>query len=162
MMSRVLRELDPELDASAIRVEEGSIEAVMRLKSEIDAGRWIALLGDRAELSDSRRVVRVPFLGSLAPFPHGFLHMAAVLGCPVYFIACLRTGPDAYEVVVELLAERIDVGRRTRDADLARWTALYAARLEECCLRAPLQWFNFYDFWAPRPASGEELHAHPN
>jgi predicted LPLAT superfamily acyltransferase len=23
----------------------------------------------------------------------------------------------------------------------------YACRLEHFCLRAPLQWFNFYDFW---------------
>lgn len=35
----------------------------------------------------------------------------------------------------------------TQEEVLQQLVAEYAARLEAHCLRAPLQWFNFYDFW---------------
>jgi len=46
-----------------------------------------------------------------------------------------------------LFRETIRLPRRGREEALTRLTAEYAARLEHFCLRAPLQWFNFYDFW---------------
>lgn len=38
-------------------------------------------------------------------------------------------------------------GNLAQDEALQQLVAEYAARLEAHCLRAPLQWFNFYDFW---------------
>ena len=37
--------------------------------------------------------------------------------------------------------------RKERDRVLTDLVAQYAARLEYYCRRAPLQWFNFYQFW---------------
>ena len=51
------------------------------------------------------------------------------------------------EVHFELLRESVRLPRKGRDAALAALVAGYAARLEHHCVRAPLQWFNFYDFW---------------
>ena len=36
----------------------------------------------------------------------------------------------------------------TRAQELKRCVDAFAARLEQHALREPLQWFNFYDFWA--------------
>jgi predicted LPLAT superfamily acyltransferase len=37
--------------------------------------------------------------------------------------------------------------RGARPQALAELAAAYAARLEHHARRAPLEWFNFYDFW---------------
>jgi predicted LPLAT superfamily acyltransferase len=42
----------------------------------------------------------------------------------------------------------IHLPRIDRDQALARVAGQYARRLEHFCRRAPLQWFNFYDFWS--------------
>ncbi len=58
----------------------------------------------------------------------------------------LRTGRTS-EIHFELFRESIRLPRKGRDEALAGLVAEYAARLEHFCRRAPLQWFNFYDFW---------------
>jgi predicted LPLAT superfamily acyltransferase len=39
------------------------------------------------------------------------------------------------------------MARGERERALREWAQRYAGRLEHYCLRAPHQWFNFYDFW---------------
>lgn len=158
----LLREIAPELEKRVIRLEPGSIESVLALKERVENGESVALLGDRAELVDARRTVRVEFLGSPANFPVGPLHIAALLRCPVYFFVGRRTGRNAYEVSAEKLAESLELSPRRRAAQMRLWIESYAARLEENCQRAPLQWFNFYDFWASARADGEEQHVESN
>jgi predicted LPLAT superfamily acyltransferase len=51
------------------------------------------------------------------------------------------------EIHFELFRESIHLPHEGRDEALAGLAADYARRLEYFCLRAPLQWFNFYDFW---------------
>jgi predicted LPLAT superfamily acyltransferase len=51
------------------------------------------------------------------------------------------------EVHFELFRESIRLPHQGRDEALDDLVAAYAARLEFFCQRAPLQWFNFYDFW---------------
>ena len=43
--------------------------------------------------------------------------------------------------------------REGRDARLAEACEAYVRQLEALCLTAPLQWFNFFDFWRPDHAS---------
>ena len=58
----------------------------------------------------------------------------------------LRTGRTS-EIHFELFRSSIHLPHKGRDEALAGLVAEYAGRLEHFCLRAPLQWFNFYDFW---------------
>jgi predicted LPLAT superfamily acyltransferase len=60
---------------------------------------------------------------------------------------CLREG-DRHRVYFELLADRIELPRRNKEAVLSQWAARYASCLERYTLRDPLQWYNFYDYWA--------------
>jgi predicted LPLAT superfamily acyltransferase len=48
---------------------------------------------------------------------------------------------------LEHFAERVILSRRERQSALAGYAQRYALRLETYCQRAPLQWFNFFDFW---------------
>jgi predicted LPLAT superfamily acyltransferase len=72
--------------------------------------------------------------------------LASLLKCPTYLLFSMRAGRGS-EVHFELFRESIRLPRAGRDAALAELVADYAARLEHFCVRAPLQWFNFYDFW---------------
>jgi predicted LPLAT superfamily acyltransferase len=61
---------------------------------------------------------------------------------------------DGSEIHFELFCESIRLPHWGRDEVLAGLAAAYAARLEVFCQRAPLQWFNFYDFWQLPKADG--------
>ena len=48
-----------------------------------------------------------------------------------------------------MFRDAIRLPRRGREAALAELAGAYASRVAHYCRLAPLQWFNFYDFWAP-------------
>jgi predicted LPLAT superfamily acyltransferase len=73
--------------------------------------------------------------------------MASVLGCPLYTMFAARQHDGAYQIHFERLREQVTLPRRGREAALAELAREYAARLEYHARRAPLEWFNFYDFW---------------
>jgi predicted LPLAT superfamily acyltransferase len=69
-----------------------------------------------------------------------------VLGCPLYAMFAARSG-DHYDLHFEPLRERVSLPRRRREQALDELAADYARLLEHHARRAPLEWFNFYDFW---------------
>ena len=75
------------------------------------------------------------------------MRLAALLGCPVLLMTGLRIASGAYEIHVERLADRIELPRERRGEALDEFCQAYADRLASYCIRAPYQWFNFYDFW---------------
>jgi predicted LPLAT superfamily acyltransferase len=73
-----------------------------------------------------------------------------LLGCPVYLFFCLKRETrdgSGYRIYLEPFAEKILLPQRERQAAIDAYVARYAARLECYCREAPLQWFNFFDFW---------------
>lgn len=121
-------------------------DTAILLRDKIDRGEFLVIVGDRTPPAENGRVVSVDFLGSPAPFPQGPYVLAALLECPVYLFTCLREA-DGYHVTFEPFAERIELPRKTRQEALAGYARRYAEHLEKLCLRAPFQWFNFFDFW---------------
>ena len=145
--NRVLREFRPEAAVNTLQVTDIGPETAIALKERVDRGEWVVIAGDRTPVGGGQRVSRVPFLGTEAAFSHGPYILAALLDCPVYLLFCLREN-GGHRLYAERFAERIDLPRRDRQAVLAGWAARFAGRLEYYCLKAPLQWFNFFDFWA--------------
>jgi predicted LPLAT superfamily acyltransferase len=146
-INRLLRELDPASAVRVIHIEPELPAAALRLRACVERGELVAILGDRVGASERARVVRVPFLGANAAFPQGPFVLAGILGCPIFLIVGLRRGHTAYEVYAERLADQVPAAPRLRAQRLPELVARYAERLEAFCLRAPYQWFNFYDFW---------------
>ena len=64
----------------------------------------------------------------------------------MYLLFCLRIG-KRYRVFIEPFADPLVLPRAERRDALERAITQYARRLEERCLLAPTQWFNFFDFW---------------
>lgn len=138
----MLAKLDPRSQLNLMQVTEMTPAMAMLLSERIERGEFVVIAGDRVPVSDNPRVAIAPFMGQDAAFPVGPYVMAAVLGCPMY--ALFATG---HELHFEHLRERVLLPRRGREAALAELAAQYAARLEHHARRAPLEWFNFYDFW---------------
>ncbi len=122
------------------------LDTAIALKEKIAQGELLVIVGDRTPPADNGRVVRANFLGHPALFAQGPFVLAHLLECPVYLFFCLKEG-DRYCVHLEHFAERVILPRRERQLALAGYAQRYAQRLETYCQRAPLQWFNFFDFW---------------
>jgi len=130
-----------------IHLEPGSLNAALDIRAAIDRGEFVAVMADRRSPGSSERDAQVKFLGSEARFPLGPFRLAATLGCPVYFAACVRTANARYTTIMRPIGSGRRVERGRRDERAHELLARYVALLEEMCLRYPLQWFNFFDFW---------------
>jgi len=139
--------LYPELAMRLIHFEPGSINAAFEMKAAIDRGEFVGILGDRVWESEHDRWVTVPFLGRPARFPLGAFLIQGVLGCPIFLTVCVRTGPGRYAAAAQPFAPAGVVSRANRAKHAEELAQRYAIALEEWCLRAPYQWFNFFEFW---------------
>jgi predicted exporter/predicted LPLAT superfamily acyltransferase len=145
--NRMLQRINPAITAHTIEVTEVGPETAIELATRIERGEWIAIAGDRTPVFNTGRVSQVPFLGVPALFSQGPYILAGILKCPVYLMFCLRDRAG-HTVYFERFAERINLPRRGKSAFLDELAARYAGFLERYCLKAPLQWYNFFDFWA--------------
>lgn len=151
-VNSVLRSLAPDIDTRLISLGTDPIAAMLQIRAAIDRGELVAILGDRlpSQKSGSARVVTSEFLGAPAAFPAGPWLLAHSLKCPVYFVAGVYTRPNHYALHFEFLADEVKLDRNDRTAALARYARSYASMLESYARSAPLNWFNFFDFWSTR------------
>lgn len=122
-----------------------AVTAIM-LKDKVDAGEVVIIAADRTSVGDKKRIVHALFLGALAPFPQGPVILGALLRCPVYTLFCLKQS-GKHIFYFDHFSDRMVLNRKQREADIQRQVQLFANRLEYYCLKEPLQWFNFYEFW---------------
>ena len=125
-------------------------QTAILLKERVERGEILVIVGDRTPAADNGRRAHAPFLGHDAPFPQGPVVLGYLLGCPVYLFFCLKgetRDGSRYRIYLEPFAERIELPHRDRKAAIDAYVAQYARRLEWYCREAPLQWFNFFDFW---------------
>jgi predicted LPLAT superfamily acyltransferase len=144
--NKMLAQLSPDSTLNLMQVTEMSPATAIELSERVARGEFVVIAGDRIPVSSKPRVSFAPFLGRPAPFPVGPYVLASLLQCPVYLMFSQRT-PGGAELHFELFRERIALPRKARDQAFDALTAAYAQRLQHYTLRAPLQWFNFYDFW---------------
>ena len=144
--TEALRRANPRFADNLLEVADFGPATAVQLKERIDRGEILVIVGDRTPAADNGRFTRALFLGREARFPQGPMILAHLLECPVYLFFCLKRD-GRYTLHLERFAERVELPRGERDEAIARYVAQYAARLESYCREAPLQWFNFYDFW---------------
>jgi predicted LPLAT superfamily acyltransferase len=145
--NRLLREFRPEAALNLVQVSEIGPGTAIELQQRIDRGEWVVIAGDRTPVSGGAHVSFVPFLGQEAGFPNGPWILGALLRCPVHLLFCVRIG-DGWRMTLEPFADRIMLDRKDRRDALRGLAAAYALRLEAYARAFPLQWYNFFDFWA--------------
>lgn len=120
-----------------IPVNQGSIEALLKIKIALNEGEYVCFNGDRHIHVDT--AVEKEFLGANAKFPVGPFRIAAKCRVPVVFYYSVREKGCTYRFMFT------EVKDFNRDSDILLDT--YVKSLEEIVKTYPRQWFNFYKFW---------------
>ncbi|WP_318474142.1 glycosyltransferase family 2 protein [Photobacterium leiognathi] len=146
----VLKAINPDSDLNLIQVNELGADTAIMLQQKVEQGEWVVIVGDRTSVTKEQRVVWADFLGKPAPFPQGPFILASVLKVPVYTLFGLRDDSQAtphFDVYFEPFSEQLILPRKTRETTLQETVQQYASRLESYTIKAPLQWYNFFNFW---------------
>lgn len=144
----LMRQLNHQTKVEMYQVTDMSPAFAMLMSERVEAGEFLVIAGDRTPVNGQNRVSEVDFLGYPAPLPQGGFILAGLLGCPVFLMFCLKK-TDGYHILIERFSEKLSWSRRERQLKLDVVVQQYADRLQDYCLKAPLQWFNFYPFWSP-------------
>ena len=145
-MMKLLDALNPAIAANVIDAAQDGPSVVMAMKQALEDGALVAMLVDRARPGEP--ALPVAFLGGSARFPTTPWLIAAALKVPVVLGFGLYRGGNRYDLVFEPFSDGLDIPRERRRAELASLIRRYAERLEHHARSAPLNWFNFYDFWS--------------
>lgn len=156
--NQVLKEVNPDSAINLIQVDTLGADTAILLKQKLDAGEWVAIVGDRTSSNAHQRmqensVIWANFLGKPAPFPKGPFILSATLKCPIYLVWGLKPN-GRFQFYFEHFSDRLTITRTNRQSELEAIIQDYAKRLEHYCLISPLDWFNFFDFWQfsqPKP-----------
>jgi predicted LPLAT superfamily acyltransferase len=95
-------------------------------------------------------VVYAHFLGRPAPFPQGAFILSSVLDAPTFLFFGLRGGTKFkphFDLYMEPFRVSMKLNRKRRMEDLEDIAQAYAERLNYYVMQAPLQWYNFFNFW---------------
>lgn len=144
-INRMLTAINPNAQQDVISL--GHVDSMLKVNQSLNAGTFVGMLADRTINGDA--TVPVALLGAHAELPMGPFRMAAILRRPVVFMTGLYLGGNRYEIHFEPLADFSATQKHSRQADIGLAMVRYAALLEKHCRRAPYNWFNFFNFWAP-------------
>ena len=136
---------------SGVRIlyaNEGAHDTVFSIYRLLKEGYFVAMSADR--FASTSLAWRTNFLGAPAWFNLGPFITAAIAQAPVFTSFMVRR-QDGYHVLrFPLLFPRAsDKDSAFREA--RKCLQQYVGFLEEAVRRYPLEWFNFYPFWADRP-----------
>ena len=147
---QIMAEIAPQAGLNLLPVTDIGPDTAMLLKDKLDRGEWVAIVGDRIAVKPQRgnssRVIWSRFMGQPAPFPQGPFILASILRCPVLLVYALRQQGKLH-LHCEPFADPLLLPRADRQAALQQTVDRYAERLEHYALQAPLDWFNFFNFW---------------
>jgi predicted LPLAT superfamily acyltransferase len=150
-LNAVLAAINPAAKPEIIAL--GHMDAMLRIREQLERGAFVGLLGDRSLRDEPGQVVE--FLGRPARFPAGAMRAAALLHRPVIFMTGLYRGKNRYHVVFELLADFSSTPSGERQAALQAAMTRYVNLLEKYCRSDPYNWFNFHDFWRTADAPSD-------
>jgi len=142
-ISGILAAINPKSVPDIVSL--GQLDAMLRIAERLEHGGCVGVLADRTLGNEPTQAVT--FLGERAYLPLGPMRAAAILRCPVFFMAGLYRGGNNYHVVFERVADFSAVSVGSRHLAVRAAIERYAAVLEHYCRSDPYNWFNFFDFW---------------
>lgn len=144
-ITSLLRDLDPDFDGTVLHAGQDAVGLALKLKESIARGDFVALLGDRIGLNE--KTIRVPFFDEEVELAAGPFLLASILKAPIYLVFGLYEEPNRYSLYCEPFVEEALLPRGSREEALTALGSRYAQRLEAYARQAPMNWFNFFDFW---------------
>lgn len=152
-INRLMKRLNPESDVELIQISNVDPGTAMLLNQKIQQGEFVIIAADRTSPGAPEKSVQASFLGSTAAFPEGAFILAGLMNCPVFLMFALERGQ--YHIYLERFADAMPMPRKERAQLLRGHVQRYAQRLQHYALMEPLQWYNFFDFWASVPPTDE-------
>ncbi len=146
----LMEKIAPKSHIHLIGVDTVGVETALDLTEKLKNGEWVAIAADRTPVRPDGKIersIRIPFLGELAPFPIGPYVLASLLKAPVCVLFANRDG-KTIRVKAQRLSDKIALSRRDREKGIEKYATVFVKALEERTLHYPLDWFNFFDFWA--------------
>lgn len=148
--NHVLKSINPDSMLNLLQVDSLGPETAILLQEKIAQGEWVVIVGDRTSTTHESRVNWCNFLGKAAPFAHGPFILASILKAPVYTLFALKNEKNkdvGFHVYFEHFSDELKLPRKNREEAISAAIQKYADRLSYYCLKAPLQWYNFFNFW---------------
>ncbi|MFO7604389.1 MAG: lipid A biosynthesis acyltransferase [Gammaproteobacteria bacterium] len=142
MMMRVLDSLNARVAEAIINLADDN--ALLKMQEALEQGDMVGTLADR---SGEEKTCTCQLLGEAVELPTGPLTIATIVQAPVLMFFPLYLGGNRYAIYFEKLSEPLQVPRSERAEVVAALAQQYASRLEHYIKLAPLNWFNFYDYW---------------
>ncbi len=143
--NQFLKKLNDKADVHLVSVDELGVETAIILQEKLEQGEWIIVAADRVPVQ-SDRVDQIGFLGEEAQWPQGAWILANLLKAPVLAVFCYRY-QQKFHVHIHSIADRLSFPRQNRQQAMRDIMQKYVQLLEQHCIYAPYQWFNFYNFW---------------
>jgi predicted LPLAT superfamily acyltransferase len=132
---------------NVIAIREGEMSHLVELHRAFKNKELLVMHGDR--FLPGTETVTKQFMGRPAYFPKGPFILASKFGVPVTVVFSMKDSDRNYHFYAK---KAITVPRAKTNDELERVVAdasdVYVRYLEEMVKKYPLQWFNFYDFWA--------------
>jgi len=146
-INRMLHKVNPAYQLNMIEVQTIDLPLAIQLKAKVDAGEFIVIAADRIAAATHERTLTATFLGKPARFPQGAFTLASILQCPSYVMFCMKEKTGQFSLFFDNFADPINRDKSQADDGLAVYAQAYADLLSLFCIKHPLQWFNFYNFW---------------
>ncbi|QCD52721.1 glycosyltransferase family 2 protein [Campylobacter sp. RM16192] len=144
---RKFNDIINEISGEKIRillVNELDVRAMLELKTIVDSGTHIGIMGDRVPINGDK-FTNISFLGKEAKFNHGPYIIAGILGVKISSLWCQKIN-DKFRIEFTKIADEIKLSR-DKVTSVRPYLKNYVNELEHRCKQTPEQWFNFYDFW---------------
>ncbi|WP_037586391.1 glycosyl transferase family 2 [Stenoxybacter acetivorans] len=132
-------------DIHLIQVTDLDAALMLDLQKRLERGEWLAIAADRIPVRGDK-TTEVLFLGESAQLPQGPWLLAGLLKAPLNTVFCLKK-QNQYELHLKKFAGTPQWQRTNRQEKISELAQNFADELTAMCRLAPLQWFNFYDFW---------------
>lgn len=129
---------------SMIKVQP-NLSHIVEICNALEKGEIFSQMADRSLYN--RRLCKCNFLGKTAFFPTGVYYIAEKYRAKIIALFVLRGKKTfEYEVVIKPIAISDEI--KDKKERIMAYAKEYVSALEEIVKKYPLQWFNFYDFWA--------------
>lgn len=142
----LLRSLNMEVSLNTIEVPTIGLETGVLLEEKISRGEWIFIMADRKSPTAPGRVLPGRFLGLPVELPYGPFALGDLLEAPVYTLHCYQY-KGRFRVSLAEISGQVEGAGKSRSQRGQEMASLYLRELERLVAKAPLQWFNFFDFW---------------
>lgn len=132
-----------------IEVQSLNAQKMLELQEKLAQGEWIAIAADRTPIKGDK-TLKTPFLKENAHFPQGPWLIAYLLKAPTNTLFCLKE-KQKYRIKLRRFSTPENTQHLKRQEFIQQHIENYAKILEQQCLKTPLHWFNFYNFWQKNP-----------